>query len=245
MPWSIVSLERGHHAWMAANDQMFPECDIESPDFTPIVVDTHIITIYNLLANPDAFLPSGHEVGTFVILMPVLREVERIKEEHWSDTQRKRALALLRKLEETERSTRPISLTNRSFLLLRWQEDDMRFWDVNPDEALIAATDQLFTSRQQGLKNAFFLSNDVGLRIRARHQIRILRRNRPGDGGEWQGPTVYSTVDQKREDEIEALNFNLSQKVKRMIKELAIEVANGDTRRQGYRFSGLKRCRSR
>jgi predicted ribonuclease YlaK len=183
----------------------------EIEDFR-IFVDTNVVTFYPFLENPDAFLPEGRQgPARFVIVLPVVRELERIKDEHFSEGQRKRAKALLDRLEEADR-TNGVRLTDQSQLVFRLEEPteahvlDSGISLVSPDDRFIACV--WWIQKYTSLGHAV-LSADVGVRVRARHLPKPCH--------------VYAPPEDLRLKRDE--DFNLPQLMKATIKELARELA--------------------
>lgn len=179
-----------------------------------IFVDTNVVTFYPFLEQPDQFLPLSQPNGawfSFVFVLPVVRELERIKDEHFSDGQRTRAKALLDRLEGADR-TNGVNLTAQSQLVFRLEEPseahvlDSGVSLVSPDDRFIACV--WWIQKHTNMQHAV-LSADVGVRVRARHLPKPCH--------------VYGPPEElrlKKDDD-----FNLPQLMKATIKELARELA--------------------
>jgi len=186
----------------------------EELDLYRIFLDTNVVTFYPFLAQPDSFLPSQDRKKpyTFTVLMPVVRELEAIKDEHFSAGQRDRARAFLTRLEDADGDA-GVNLTSKSRLQLYWQEPNESMLrdsghNLNSaDDRLIAAA---FWCQRYGSKISALISADVGMRVRARHQL---------NGCHVYGPDEKLRL--KRDED-----FNLPQLMKATIKELARELAD-------------------
>lgn len=180
-----------------------------------IFLDTHVVTLFKFLEEPDSFIPTGESQASFVITMPVVRELERIKDEHFSKGQRTRARDCLSKLEEASESGE-YSLSKRSVLQLFWREPSKgELWDyglnvpASPDDQLIAAVlKHIITFRNHQL-NLVVMSDDVGVRVRVKHLL-----------------SEYQVIASKPPDlRHKQESFELSRLVQEAVKALARELA--------------------
>jgi hypothetical protein len=178
-----------------------------------IFVDTNVVTLFPFLERPDDFLPRSAEYAIFSIVLPTVRELERIKGEHWSEGQRKRAKTLLDKLERAE-SPRGVQISDKASLQFEVSEPstvDLQGCNLNlnsPDDAFVACA--FWAVKNNQAVTGGVISADVGVRARARHQLR-------------HGSIVYAPPDELRfKDE----DFNLPQLVKTTVKELAKQLAS-------------------
>jgi len=187
-----------------------------------IFVDTNVVTFYPSLEKPERFFPPEREIDHvfFSITLPVVRELERIKDEHWSEGQRERARALLDKLEDADRDGF-ISIGENCDLRFRFEEPNETqlhgsgFNLNSPDDQFIAS---VYWARRFATYGALgVLSADVGVRVRAKHQLTA--------------NSVYAPEDSLRiKSDVE---FNLPQLMKATLKELAKELAEELRRHPG------------
>ena len=176
---------------------------------TRVFIDTNVIIMFPFLDHPDAFIPEGEERVRFVITSSVLRELERIKDEHFSKGLRTRATRAISLL-DCEQSQEAIELTQRSYLAYRYGEPDSsarQYLGATgnvPYEMFIATIKEIMGHSKCPF---YVMSDDVGVRVRAKH-IRGVKRilRPPGDR--------YALEE-----------YNLPQVVKAIIKELAKEIA--------------------
>lgn len=175
-----------------------------------VFVDTHIFTLFRFLdmsedGKPyiDEFIPPGEEAAVFVITMPILRELERIKDEHWNSKQQERARRTISKLDADNIGGYAVVITERSALSLRMAE--ARGIARTSDDEFIACV------REMGMtmaKRSYVLSNDVGVRVRARQIVGLKDVLIPPE-----------TLRHAQEE------YSLPQVIKALVKELAREVA--------------------
>lgn len=179
-----------------------------------VFVDTNVITFYPFLEQPEMFFPPARTVDQvfFSAVLPVVRELERIKDEHWSEGQRNRAKAFLDKLEKADRQGFA-DLGEKCDLRFRYEEPNepqlhgSGFNLNSPDDRFIACI--YWARKNTAYGDVGVLSADVGVRVRAKHQLNA--------------KSVYSPDESLRiQSDVE---FNLPQLMKTTLKELAKELA--------------------
>lgn len=183
---------------------------------TRVYIDTHIVTLFKFLDSPDMFLPKGENEAFFIITSPVLRELERIKDEHFSKGQRGRARRCISHLESADLSN-GIGITDKSYLLFKWQEPtemELQHGGLSrprtADEELIAAVYQVERYADRPSYERYVMSDDLGVRVRTEHllkHIKELKSIKPPD------------LRHKQE------SFYLPRLVQAAVKELARELA--------------------
>jgi len=143
-----------------------------------VFLDTHVVTLFTFLENPDEFIPEGESEAYFMITMPVVRELERIKDEHFSKGQRSRAKKCLDLLEAASPQD-GFPMSDRSSLHFYWQEPSegsLRYGGQStprsPDDHFIAAVYQSVLHYTNRPYKVFVLSDDIGVRIRTIHHLR-------------------------------------------------------------------------
>lgn len=176
-----------------------------------VFVDTQVITLFKFLEVPERFVPDGEHGARFVVTTPVVRELERVKDEHSSSGQRRRAKKLLDLLDEADRIG-GIALGHQIWLEYRYQEPS----DANlngialrvdtPDDRFIGAVFKNIVGSR--LPYFYVLSDDVGVRVRAKHILDDCRPMAPP---------------QDLRYPIES--FNLPDLVKASVRDLAREIA--------------------
>jgi hypothetical protein len=153
----------------------------ESPVYATaarVFLDTQVITLFKFLDDPDKFIPEGEDVVMFMITLPVVRELERIKNEHYSKGQRGRARRCLELLEEAEH---PLGkkLSERSYIYFKWQEPNeagLRYGGLSspqtPDDHFIAAVYGSVQYSHDPKFVTYVMSDDLGVRVRTKHFFR-------------------------------------------------------------------------
>lgn len=176
-----------------------------------VFIDSHIVTLFKFLEEPDLFIPAHLDEADFVVTLPVVRELERIKDEHFSSGQRSRAKKCLSRLEAASRNEGTV-LTDRSSIFFRYAEPSEqtlhghRFRADEPDDRFIAA---VWENTHYENRPFCVLSDDVGVRLRVKP---ILGENATA----CKPPALRYPVE----------DFNLPQLVKAAVKELARELAS-------------------
>ena len=179
-----------------------------------VFLDTQIVTCFPFVEQPDAFVPPGCESADYYVLMPVVRELERIKDEHYSAGQRARASSCLEMLEDASHyDGTPMAGKKGCRLFFRHKEpSDHQLAShgvrgETPDDRLVGNI--LVLSYQQAAEKTFVLSDDVGVRVRIKGEgVAHLIAYRP-------------PAELRFTPEV----FNLPQNVKLAVKELATQIA--------------------
>lgn len=170
--------------------------------------DTHIFTCFNFLEKPELYCPPNvsYDFIRFVVTLPIVRELERIKDEHWSAGQRSRAKKTLEALEDKASLTWP----EKFIFELETGEynqiglDNASLNPQSPDDFFLAAVlyyTNLFKSNPH-----YILTDDVGVRLRA-----IARKVYA-----YKPPPEYRYTSEE---------FNMPQVIKQLIKDLAREIS--------------------
>lgn len=174
-------------------------------------IDTHIVTCFRFLERPEEFL--FERATNFCVTMPIVRELERIKDEHFSKAQRGRARSLLDILDVgptafPEHPGLTISLKGVEFNDRQMAEHGFTCRD--PDDFFVAAVYASAHAYRDPPPRIVLITDDVGVRVRAKERWR-------------QGEAMIVTPDPSLRYESE--EFNLPQIVKASIKELAVQLA--------------------
>jgi len=137
-----------------------------------VFLDTHIFTLFKFLEEPDSFIP-GEESGEvcFIATLPVVREVENIKDTAFSTNgQKRRAKKLLEILEDGGQDGSQLSA--RSYLVFRQEVSNDRQLEYfglsqprTPDDFFVAAVHAGTAS--EAIRH-YVVSDDVGVRLRAK-----------------------------------------------------------------------------